>query len=78
MTRLVLLTLRVSSSRLLLTQNHYMEFTKFEIRFLLKHCWKADYKAAPAARTICEVEEGVASERVAQRWFQGFNSGEDS
>ena len=54
-----------------------MEHTKFEIRFLLKHYWKQDYKAVAASRKICEVEgEGVVSERVAQLWFQRFNTGE--
>ena len=50
---------------------------KVEIRVLLKHYWKQDYKAAvAAARRICEVEgEGVVSERVAQRCFQRFNTG---
>ena len=54
-----------------------MELTKFEIR-VLKHYWKQDYKAAAEARRICEVEgEDVVSERVAQRWFQRFNTGEE-
>ena len=40
--------------------------------------WEQDYKAAAAARRICEVEgENVVSERVAQRWFQRFNTGEE-
>ena len=43
-----------------------MKLLKFEIRVLLKHYWKQDYKAAAAARRICEVEDkGVVSERVA-------------
>ena len=55
-----------------------MELTKFEIRVLLKYYWKQGYKVAAAARRICEVEgEGVVSERVAQRWFQRFNTGEE-
>ena len=55
-----------------------MKLTKFETRDLLKHYWKQDYKAATAAQRICEVEgEGVVSERVAQRWFQCFNTGEE-
>ena len=49
-----------------------------EIRFLVKHYWKQDYKAAAAARRICEVEgEDAVSEHVAQRWFQRFNIGEE-
>ena len=48
-------------------------------RVLLKHYWKRDYKAAAAARRICEVEgESVVSECVAQRWFQHFNTGEEN
>ena len=30
----------------LLAHNHKMELTKFQIRILLKHYWKKDYKAA--------------------------------
>ena len=56
-----------------------MELATFEIRVLLKHCWKQDYKAAVTARRVREVEgEGVISERVAQRWFQRFNTGEEN
>ena len=52
-----------------------MEVTKFEIRVFLKHYSKQDYKAPAAARRICEVKgECVVSERVAQRWFQRFNT----
>lgn len=76
---LVLRILRARISHQLLINNHKMEVTKFEIRVLLKHYWKQDYKAAAAARKICEVEgEGVVSERVAQRWFQRFNNGEEN
>ena len=43
------------------------------------HYWKQYYKAAAAARRICEVEgESVVSERVAQRWFLRFNIGEEN
>ena len=64
----------------LLLQNHKMKLTKFEIRALLKHYWKQDYPtAATAARKICDVEEeGVVSERVAQRWCQHFDTGEEN
>ena len=45
-----------------------MELTKIDIKVLLKHYWKQDYKEAAAAGRICEVGgEGVVSERVAQR-----------
>ena len=37
-----------------------MELTKFEIRVLLYHYWKQDYKAAVAARRICELEDKVS------------------
>ena len=62
----------------LLIHNHKMELTKFEIRVLLKQYWKQDYKAAAEARRICEVEEGVIGECVAQQWFQRFNTGEEN
>ena len=56
-----------------------MELTKFEVRVLLKHHWKQDYKVTAAARRMCEVEEkGVVSERMAQRWFQSFNTVEEN
>ena len=55
-----------------------MELIKFEIRVLLKHYWRQDYKVAAAARRICEVEEGVIGECVAQQWFQSFNTGEEN
>ena len=65
-------------SRQLLIYNHKMELTKFEIRVLLKHYCKQDYKAAAAGR-ICEMEgESIVSERVAQRRLQRFNTGEES
>ena len=56
---LVLRILRARISHQLLINNHKMEVTKFEIRVLLKHYWKQDYKAAAAARKICEVEGEV-------------------
>ena len=57
---------------------HKMKFTKFEIRVLLKHYWKQDYKSAAMSRRIYEVEGVcVGSERVAQQWFQHFNTGEN-
>ena len=57
-----------------------MELTKFEIRVLLKHCQKQDYKAAAIARRIWyEVAgEGVVSEHVAQQWFERFTTGEET
>ena len=44
-----------------------MELTKFDIRVLLKHYWKQDYKASAATPKLCEVEgDCVFTERVAQ------------
>ena len=44
-----------------------MGLTKFEIRGVLNHYWKQDYKAATAAPRICKMGgEGVISESVAQ------------
>ena len=71
----VLRILRACFSLQLLKYNHQLELTKFEI--ILKHYWKQVYKAATTARRICEVEgEGVDSKRVAQIWFQRFNTEE--
>ena len=76
---LVLRILRACVSRQLLIHDHKMELKKFEIRFLLKHYWKQDYKVAAATRSICEMEgEGIVSEHVAQQWFQRFNTGEEN
>ena len=67
-------------SRQLLINYHKMELIEFQIRILQKHYWKQDYKAAVAAAPrICEGEgEGVISERVAPRWFERLNTGEES
>jgi hypothetical protein len=47
-----------------------MENEKLEIRVLLRHYWKQDYKAGAAARKICEVEgERVVSTHTAQKWY---------
>ena len=76
---IVLPTFRACVSRQLLIHNHKIELTKFEIRVLLKHYLEQDYKASAAARKICEVEgDGVVNERIAQRWFQRFNTGEEN
>ena len=48
------------------SDNHKMEFSKFEIRVLFKHYWKQDYNAAAVAPRMCEMEGGVVSEGVAQ------------
>ena len=71
--------LRAYVNRQWLTHNHKMELTKFEIRVLLKHYWKQDYKAAAGARSICELErESFGSERVAQSCLQRLNTGEEN
>ena len=49
---LVLRILRACVSRQLLVHNNKMDLTKFEIRVLLKHYWKQEYKAAAAAGRI--------------------------
>ena len=50
---------------------------KIEIR-TLRHYWKQNFKASEATRKICDVEgEDVVSTRVAQRWFEKFNSGQN-
>jgi hypothetical protein len=51
-----------------------MEMEKYEVRVLLRHYWKQNYKAAPAENK-CDVEgEGAVNERTAQRWFKSFAS----
>ena len=53
-----------------------MEGQNLEIRVLLRHYWKQGYKAAAAAKKICEVEgDGVVSTRTAQNWFERFKEG---
>ena len=48
----------------------------YEIRILLRHYWKQQFKAAEAAKKICKVEgEDVLSIRTAQKWFKKFNEG---
>ena len=48
----------------------------FEIRVLLRHYWKQEFKATEAAKKICEVEgEEVVAVRTAQKWFKKFNDG---
>jgi hypothetical protein len=53
-----------------------MEMQKYEVRVLLRHYWKQNYKAAAAAKKICDVEgEGAVNECKAQQWFKWFASG---
>jgi hypothetical protein len=41
-----------------------MEMEKYEVRVLLKHYWKQNYKAAAAAKKKCYFEdEGAVNER---------------
>ena len=72
----VLYILRACVSRQLLIHNHKMGLTIFEIRVLLKHYWKQDYKGAAVTQRICQLQgEG---ECVAHRWFLRFNIGEEN
>jgi transposase len=53
-----------------------MEMEKYEVRVLLRHYWKQNYKAVAAGGGGCDVEgEGAVNERTAQRWFKRFASG---
>jgi hypothetical protein len=53
-----------------------MEMEICEVRVLLRHYGKQNYKTAAAAKEICVVEgEGAVNERTAQRWFKRFVSG---
>jgi hypothetical protein len=39
-----------------------MEMGKYEVRVLLRHCWKQNYKAVAAAEKKCDVEgEGAVN-----------------
>jgi hypothetical protein len=52
-----------------------MEMEKYEVRVLLRHYWKQNYKATVAAKKVCDVEdEGAVNVRTAQRWFKRFAS----
>jgi hypothetical protein len=43
-----------------------MEMEKYEIRVLLRHYWKQNYKAAAAAKKKSDVDgEGAMNERTA-------------
>jgi hypothetical protein len=45
-----------------------MEMEKYKVRVLLRHYWKENYKAAAAAKKICDIEgEGAVNECTAQR-----------
>jgi transposase len=52
-----------------------METEKYEVQVLLRYYWKQNYRAAAAAKKICDVEgEGAMNEHTAQRWFKRFAS----
>lgn len=56
-----------------------MSYLPIEIRVILRHYWKQDWKAIDAAKKICEVEgEGSVSIRSAQEWFKKFKNGDTS
>jgi transposase len=48
---------------------------KYEVRVLLRHYWKQNYKAAAAAKNSDVEGEGAVNECTAQRWFKRFASG---
>jgi hypothetical protein len=49
---------------------------KYEVRVLLRHYWKQNYKAAAKKKKKSDFEgEGAVNERAAQRWFKRFASG---
>jgi hypothetical protein len=53
-----------------------MEMEKYKVRVLLRHYWKQNYKAAAAAKKICDVEgEGAVNECMAQRCCKEFACG---
>jgi transposase len=54
-----------------------MEMENYEVRVLLRHYWKQNYKVAAAAKKkVCVVEgEGAVNEHTAQRWFKRLASG---
>jgi hypothetical protein len=53
-----------------------MELEKYEVRVLLRHYWKQNYKAAAAAKKKSDLEgKGAINEHTVQRWFKRFASG---
>jgi hypothetical protein len=53
-----------------------MEMEKYEVRVLLRHYWKQNYKAAAAAKKKSDVEgEDAVNERTAHWWFKRFANG---
>jgi transposase len=52
-----------------------MEIEMYEVRALLRHYWKQNYKAAAAATKSDVGGKGAVNERTAQRWFKRFASG---
>jgi hypothetical protein len=53
-----------------------MEMEKYEVRVLLKHYWKQNYKDVAAEKKICDVEgEAAVNERTAQRAFKRYMGG---
>jgi hypothetical protein len=50
-----------------------MEMEKYEVRVLLRHYWKQNYKSMAAAKEICDVGgEGAVNECTAQQWLNGL------
>jgi transposase len=52
-----------------------MEMEKYEVRVLLRHYWKQNYKAAAGGKKSDFEGEGAVNECTAQRWFKRFASG---
>jgi transposase len=52
-----------------------MELEKYEVRVLLRHYWKQNYKATAAAKEICDVEDKGMNECTVQQWFKRSASG---
>jgi phosphoribosylaminoimidazole-succinocarboxamide synthase len=52
-----------------------MEMEMYEVGKLLRHYWKQNYKAMAAEKKGGVEGEGAVNERMAQRWFKWFASG---
>jgi hypothetical protein len=52
-----------------------MEIEKYEVRVLLRHYWKQNYKAVAAGKKCNAEGEGAVNEYTVQRWFKWFARG---
>lgn len=56
-----------------------MTIDKFELRVLIRYCWKRGLSTRDAQREICDTEgEGTASHMTVSRWYKRFESGDMS